>query len=108
VLNAQALVAGATLGFHHDDAERVDGKIVHVETCRDPAGPAENAYVFVDLRGPGAARARYLTWINLYDIEHAGCAQPGRWSLCEPPQYFEEEVRWLPLGWGEPFPSVAD
>jgi len=72
-------------------------------------GPAANAYTFVDLSSPAGARARYLTWVNLYDIEYAAAVQQGRWTLAEP-QFAETfEVDWAPFGWGErPFPNVAD
>jgi hypothetical protein len=106
---AEQPVAGTTLGLRHSHSGWIEGKIVHVPNCRSPAGPAENAFVFVEIDGSRSTRARYLTWINLYDIEHAGNIQPARWSLCEPPEPFEGDVEWMPLGWGDdPFPSVAD
>ncbi len=72
-----------------------------------PAGPAENALIYVDhRRGPSA---RYISWINLYDIDHAARLEPKCWELVEPHKKHSVDVQWLPYGWGgEKMPSIAD
>jgi hypothetical protein len=71
---------------------------------------AEAAFVYVeDCNHSGRLRARYVPWVNIFDIEHAGLVQGGCWSTVEPTENFLRKVEWLPYGWGgQPLPSVAD
>lgn len=102
-------IEGLAVGQHHSVAGEIDGLVVHVQQECSNAGPAANAFVYIDLSAGTPVQARYLAWVNLYDIEHAGLCQVGRWSLCEPPRRELRDVEWRPFGWGAaPFPSVAD
>lgn len=87
---------------HHGE---IVGEVIYIKTPFDESGPAENAFVYVE-RGK---RARYVSWINLYDIEHAGRRQSNQWKTVEPGQLYHKKVEWLPYGWGgDSLPSVAD
>ena len=72
--------------------------IVHVEHLHESAGPAENAFVLIELNH-APPRARYISWINYFDIEYADRRQRGRWALVEPAESYERTVTWLPFGW---------
>lgn len=102
-------IKGSLIGLQLDPFLRsVSGEIVHIEQGT-PEGPAENAFIFVELRPGQSRRGRYIAWINLYDIEHAGLADPGRWRLAEPSRDYDESLLWSPYGWGgQALPSVAD
>jgi hypothetical protein len=100
---------GKLLGRHTDAAGRIRGEIIHVMEEGRPRGPAENAFVYLDLSAQAGPRARYLSWINLYDIETAARRQPGEWHLIEGTNERRVDACWIPFGWGAPpFPSVAD
>lgn len=72
-----------------------------------PDGPAENAWIFVE-QTPEGRKARYISWINYYDVEFASRREPGRWSTVEPPAAYEGEAEWRPYGWGsETLPNTA-
>ena len=83
------------------------GEIVRIATEHRPDGPAENAWLLIDYTPDGARRARYVSWINYYDIEFANQEEPGRWETVEPPQPYETNARWQPFGWSEPLPNTA-
>jgi len=105
-----AALAGLTIGLHRSSAGEIVGKVLHVSDCRTPNGPAENAYVYVELtgEGPSAGRCRYLSWVNLFDIEVADRREPGRWALNTPSTAETLQVEWRPFGWDGPiFPNVA-
>lgn len=81
--------------------------IVHNQTASEPHGPAENAFVLVDAENR-PMRARYISWINLYDIETAAKREDG-WEVLEEPVPFDRTVEWIPYGWGGArLLSVAD
>jgi len=102
-------IEGRLLGRHTDATGGVRGEIIHVVEEGRPHGPAENAFVYLDLSSSAGPRARYLAWINLYDIETAGRRQRGEWRLAEVSNERRVDARWIPFGWGAPpFPSVAD
>ena len=102
-------VPGSLVGWQLDPLlHSITGEIVHIEGD-SPGGPAENAFIYVELRANRPRRGRYIAWINLYDIEHAGLAYPGCWQLVEPAKHYDEILRWSPYGWGgQRLPSVAD
>lgn len=102
-------LTGRLVGSRLGRTGLTDGAVLHLNGTRQPGEPAENAFVFVDLSNYHQARARYLAWVNLFDIEHAAAQELGRWSLAEPSHDAAFEVEWRPFGWGgPPFPSVAD
>lgn len=72
-----------------------------------PVGPAVDAYVYIEKSAPDQWRARYLSWVNLFDVEHASTIEPGAWELAV--QVEDEFVAdWYPYGWGgELLPNVA-
>lgn len=81
--------------------------VVHV-TARDAAeGPAENAFVFVER---ASSCARYVSWINYYDLDYVVAHEPRRWQIVEPAEPFEVQARWAPFGWAGalPAPTVGD
>ncbi|MDP3746692.1 MAG: hypothetical protein Q8Q88_06540 [Phenylobacterium sp.] len=101
-------IDGATVGLRLAAGGAPEGKVIHVRARRSPSGPEQNAFVFLDLAAD-LPRARYLAWVNLFDVEHAARRQAGRWRLCEPAQAETLEAEWRPFGWGDAaFPSVAD
>lgn len=102
-------VQGSLVGRRLDPIRRlVVGEIVHVARNAG-AVPAENAFLYVEIDSNRVRRARYIAWINLYDIEHAAIVQPGGWELIEPAQTYDEVSQWAPYGWeGERLPSIAD
>lgn len=102
-------LAGRLIGRHTGNDRALRGEVVHVPAENRPAGPAENAYVYVEVGPSGTRRARYISWINLYDIEHANRFQAGCWSTIEPSESYRKPVAWLPFGWNDlELPSVAD
>jgi hypothetical protein len=108
-VNNRLIIKGAVLGERYlsGDKEQKIGIVLHVDHAYS-AGPAENAFLYVDLSSE-ETRARYISWINLFDIEYAGKLQDGSWHVNETAPSFEEVVTWIPYGWcGEPLPCVAD
>jgi hypothetical protein len=106
---SDVLIDGNLLGLHVDQHGAVFGEVVQILDEARPQGPAESAFVYIDKTDSAGPRARYLSWINLYDIENASRRQPGQWQLVEPLRRHAARARWLPFGWGAPaFPSVAD
>jgi hypothetical protein len=103
----QVHFAGEIWGRQLSARREVIGEVVRVCGPTNAKGPAENAFVLVDLRGI-SPRARYISWINYYDIEYAGSCQPGCWEVMEPAVTQTYHARWQPFGWGGPLlPSVA-
>lgn len=102
-------ITGSHIGVQLDPLLRsVIGEIVHIEQGI-PRGPAENSFIFVEVRPGQCRRGRYIAWINLFDIEHAALADSGRWQLVEPATDYDQSVLWSAFGWGGPaLPSVAD
>src|SRR5258706_8336992 len=100
---------GSLIGTRLDPVRRLAvGEIVHIDRSVG-AEPAENAFLYVELDSNRVRRARYIAWINLYDIEHAAIVQPGCWELVEPSQPYDRLSQWVPYGWGgDKLPSVAD
>jgi hypothetical protein len=69
--------------------------------------PCENSFLYIELAAD-TRRARYISWINLFDIEHASIMQPNQWTSIEPGIPYEERVQWIPYGWSdEKLPNVA-
>ena len=105
-------VKGVLLGQRISSKDEVKGLVVHVvkDQFSKGNGPAENAYIYVDVsRKSKLPRARYISWINLYDIENAEKYDKDNWSLIEPQVPITQELIWKPYGWGAPhLPSVAD
>jgi hypothetical protein len=83
--------------------------IVHID--RPPAGtaPAENAFVLVETNG-NAPRARYISWINYFDIEYAARRESGEWILVEPGKRYHRRAKWHPYGWERTagVPTIGD
>jgi hypothetical protein len=102
-------LTGSILGERYlekSEATKI-GMVIHVNHVH-AGGPAENAFVYVDLND-AEPRAKYISWINLFDIEYAGKRQKGTWRVKEEATLIEQEIHWFPFGWGgEPLPSVAD
>lgn len=100
---------GRIVGERLDAQGRVVACIVWCLREDRPRGPAQNAYLYVETGEAGLNRARYVSWINLFDIEHAGRVEAGRWRTVEPPAAFDRTIRFHPFGWGgERLPNVAD
>ena len=105
----RALISGTLLGRHLSPGGAMRGAIVQIGSEQRPDGPAENAFVYVDMTHAPGLRARYIAWINLYDIENAARRQPGEWELVQPGEPTAVRASWLPFGWGGPaLPSIAD
>ncbi|MEM9293242.1 MAG: hypothetical protein AAGD01_16285 [Acidobacteriota bacterium] len=103
-------LSGDLLGHRLDPATgKVEAEIVWVRNENRPTGPAENAFVLVEPNGSGS-RARYISWINYFDLEYAEHRQPGRWALVEPAQSFRQDVQWQPFGWSQQqvVPTIGD
>lgn len=105
-------VKGVLLGERISSDKKVIGSVVHVikDQYSNGNGPAENAYIYVDSEdSTNLPKARYISWINLYDIENAEKHDDDRWILVEPRESFKQKLNWMPYGWGAPhLPSVAD
>jgi hypothetical protein len=101
-------IRGVAVGRRVSNFGDVDGVVLHLQGACGGGEIAENAFVFVDLSWEGHARARYLSWVNLHDIEHAALREPGRWALSQPAVTEVHSADWRPFGWGAPpFPNVA-
>jgi hypothetical protein len=99
---------GRLWGQHVDRAGTIVGEIVHVMSGDESVGPAENAFVYVELLPNQKGRARYISWINYYDIEYANRKEPGNWRVIEPQEATARIVDWYPYGWSGPLlPNVA-
>lgn len=97
---------GRLIGRRVDSSCKPTVLIVHNINSAGSRGPAENAFVMVDTT-TSRFLARYISWINLFDIENAARCEDG-WELVEPPMTFKRNVDWFPYGWGgPPVPSVA-
>jgi len=104
----QIEVVGELWGVNLSPTGERIGEIIHVASSTAPNGPAENAFVYAETGPGGDARLRYTSWVNYFDIEHAGRQQPGRWTTVEPPEPCVRRLRWHPFGWGGAIlPNVA-
>jgi hypothetical protein len=105
-------IAGELLGQRvDDDTRRVLVDVVHVSDEEPSAcGPAANAFVFVEHRQDGPSRARYVSWINYYDLDYVLERQPQRWLIIEPAAGYEASAEWVPFGWPGAItaPTVGD
>jgi hypothetical protein len=101
-------IRGRILGRYRPAGSKDDtGYIVHVTSELRPSGPAENAFVFVEILANEARKARYVSWINVFDIEYAALDEPGAWHLMDG-DLFQESVGWFPYGWGGPrLPNIG-
>jgi hypothetical protein len=104
---SDTLIRGDMIGARGYDRNAFGYAIVIVtKSDETPEGPASNAFVIIDYNYD-PPRARYISWINLFDIEYAARFD-SRWRTVEPSEAACERVRWLPYGWsGEALPSVA-
>jgi|SRR5579862_2363271 len=102
-------IKGELVGYRKSQNGVVVSEIVHVTTEGRPHGPAENAFVEVEVGG-GMRRARYLSWINYFDIEYALGREAGRWALVEPARGYSETLQWMPFGWQgfQRVPTIGD
>ena len=103
-------IVGELYGHRVDDTTgQARADIVHVTEGARPDAPAENAFVLVEHLGP-LLRARYISWINYYDLDYVIERQPRRWSSVEPPEAYRELVAWIPFGWPDMLavPTVGD
>src|SRR4051794_23484853 len=101
-------ITGELWGRHFSETGEVIGEVIHVLQSFGPNDPAANAFVYAELTLSRAARARYVSWINYYDIEHAGRNQSGRWKIAEPAESWVRKAEWYPYGWDGPIlPNVA-
>ncbi len=102
-------ISGERIGLRRIGREGLVGEIIRVSCESRPSGPAENAFVYIEYCSSEYKRGRYVSWINLYDIEAAAERQGGTWSIVEPHQPASVLADWYPYGWGgEALPSVAD
>jgi hypothetical protein len=102
-------IRGELVGYRKSEKGVVVSEIVHITTEARPVGPADNAFVEVELGGQ-IRRGRYLSWINYFDIEYARSREVGQWQIVEPPQEYSEKLQWLPFGWDglQPVPTIGD
>ena len=102
-------VLGKLLGHRVSPKDKsIIGMVVQIMQDYSFDGPAENAYIYIDTVDKKAPRARYISWINLFDIENAAKCEPGCWSLVEPSTKFNQSIEWIPYGWNESIPSIVD
>lgn len=103
-------IVGRLIGRHGVNSRRPIGEIVQITQRGRSLHPAENSFVYVDVSNSGSSRARYISWINLYDIEFANRVEPNQWRTVEPSRpYYRTGVTWQPFGWEDKeLPSVAD
>jgi hypothetical protein len=100
-------LVGKIVGMRLGSDSQPISYVVHNRIPSEPSGPAENAFLLIDIV-VRPKRARYISWINLFDIENAARHQQG-WLVVDPPLDFRQSVQWLPYGWGDqPLPSVAN
>jgi hypothetical protein len=85
------------------DTGDVVADIVHVTVENRPAGPAENAFVMVER--VGQPRARYISWINYYDLDYVNERLPGCWRHVEPAEAYAQRAQWQPYGWPGALPA---
>jgi hypothetical protein len=101
-------LVGKLWGQRIDRAGNIVGEIIHISSQQALDGPAENAFVYIELESDHKGRARYVSWINYYDIEYADRLEPGGWRVIEPPDSAQRSVDWHPYGWGGALlPNVA-
>jgi hypothetical protein len=83
--------------------------VVHVIANGQADGPAENAFVFVERAGE-ERHARYISWINYYDLDYVIQRQPDTWSVVEPAESYRQLAEWRPFGWPGALsvPTVGD
>ena len=76
----------------------VIGEVVQIPVEMRPHGPAENSFILAEASGQ-PRRARYLSWINYFDLEYAIHRECGKWQLIEPAREYDELLSWMPFGW---------
>jgi hypothetical protein len=106
---AHAEITGELLGRRIEPGSSdLLAEVVHV-TAEIPNGPAENAFVFIERSGT-EPRARYISWINYYDLDYVHEHQPDSWALVEPSEPYQLDARWEPFGWPDALtvPTVGD
>jgi hypothetical protein len=103
---AEVEIQGRLLGHRLDREGQPLADIVHI-TGPNGSGPAENAMVMVETDGQ---RARYLSWINYYDLDYVIANEPSRWRIVEPSKLYRAEASWEPFGWEGALsaPTVGD
>lgn len=85
------------------------GEVIRVTCEARPNGPAYNAFLYIEPAHDERKRGRYISWINLYDIEVASARQNGTWSIVEPHEPLTVTIEWHPYGWGgDSLPNIAD
>jgi hypothetical protein len=109
--HADVEIVGELYGHRlEEEAGRVRADVVHVTGEGRPDGPAENAFVLVEHLGT-ELRARYISWINYFDLDYVIEREHGRWwRSVEPPNAYRELVMWTPFGWPGTLkvPTVGD
>jgi hypothetical protein len=102
-------VAGRLMGRRLAPDGRPGAEIVHVQRDQRPEGPAENSFVLVEIDST-PARARYVSWINYYDLEYAARRESPAWELVEPWHDYRRDVAWHPFGWpgAAAVPTIGD
>lgn len=76
-------------------------EILSIVEEQRPHGPADGSMVSVVTTGDRRV-ARYVSWINYYELDEISRMEPGLWRLVEPPAAYEAVVEW------HPFASPAD
>jgi len=102
-------IRGELVGYRKSREGVVVSEVVHITSESRPLGPAQNAFVEIEVRG-GTRRGRYLSWINYFDIEYALSREAGRWELVEPARNYSEMLSWMPFGWEgfQRVPTIGD
>jgi hypothetical protein len=101
-VRVQGLIKGQRI-----DPERgkVLGEIVHVSSENGANGPAANSFILIETSKDGERKARYLSWINYYDIDYLSIQEFGLWRVIEPADHYNGEVEWHPYGWKGALPA---
>jgi hypothetical protein len=103
-------ISGYLIGrrLNPDSGDTV-AEIVHIKQSHKPKGPAENAFIMIET-GHYVPRARYISWINYFDLEYASHREVGAWELVEPAKSYQRDLTWYPYGWPEAktVPTIGD
>jgi hypothetical protein len=100
VKGAAVTVRGDLMGRRIPTDPQLDEELAVRVAEGDACGPAGGSFVLVGVSNGGGARARYISWITYADLDEAEKAEPGRWTIVEPPVPYSGRVTWLPFGWG--------
>jgi hypothetical protein len=88
---------------------QVIAEVVHVTSEQRPEGPAENAFLLVEI-GEVGRNGRYISWINYFDLDYASAKERNSWRLVEPAREYTQNLFWMPFGWpgANRVPTIGD